>query len=117
MSETSQTPEVEEAEVLESQELAKIEPVQVPADSVNEEVTGDEAAAQLQYSEQAVISIVRLLLRHYGVRKSAAAIRDAVEMPHETFGPPQAVSALSALGFKSSFGSLKLSNLPKTSSR
>jgi len=111
MSETSQTPEVEEAEVLESQELAKIEPVQVPADSVNEEVTGDEAAAQLQYSEQAVISIVRLLLRHHGVRKSAAAIRDAVEMPHETFGPPQAVSALSALGFKSSFGSLKLSKL------
>ena len=111
MSETSQTPEVEEAEVLESQELAKIEPVQVPADSVNEEVTGDEAAAQLQYSEQAVISIVRLLLRHHGVRKSAAAIRDAVEMPHEVFGPPQAVSALSALGFKSSFGSLKLSKL------
>ena len=111
MSETSQTPEVEEAEVLESQELAKIEPVQVPADSVNEEVTGDEAAAQLQYSEQALISAVRLLLRHHGVRKSAAAIRDAVEMPHETFGPPQAVSALSALGFKSSFGSLKLSKL------
>jgi len=111
MSETSQTPEVEEAEVLESQELAKIEPVQVPADSVNEEVTGDEAAAQLQYNEQALISAVRLLLRHHGVRKSAAAIRDAVEMPHETFGPPQAVSALSALGFKSSFGSLKLSKL------
>jgi len=111
MSETSQTPEVEEAEVLESQELAKIEPVQVPADSVNEEVTGDEAAAQLQYSEQALISAVRLLLRHHGVRKSAAALRDAVEMPHETFGPPQAVSALSALGFKSSFGSLKLSKL------
>ena len=111
MSETSQTPEVEEAEVLESQELAKIEPVQVPADSVNEEVTGDEAAAQLQYSEQALISEVRLLLRHHGVRKSAAAIRDAVEMPHEVFGPPQAVSALSALGFKSSFGSLKLSKL------
>ena len=111
MSETSQTPEVEEAEVLESQELAKIEPVQVPADSVNEEVTGDEAAAQLQYSEQALISAVRLLLRHHGVRKSAAAIRDAVEMPHEVFGPPQAVSALSALGFKSSFGSLKLSKL------
>ena len=111
MSETSQTPEVEEAEVLESQELAKIEPVQVPADSVNEEVTGDEAAAQLQYNEQALISAVRLLLRHHGVRKSAAAIRDAVEMPHEVFGPPQAVSALSALGFKSSFGSLKLSKL------
>jgi ATP-binding cassette subfamily C protein LapB len=32
-------------------------------------------------------------------------------MPHDTFAPAQAVSALSTLGFKASFGSLKLSKL------
>ena len=32
-------------------------------------------------------------------------------MPHDTFAPAQAVSALSSLGFKSSFGSLKLEKL------
>ena len=53
----------------------------------------------------------RTFLRSYGVRKSAAAVREAVEMPHDTFAPAQAVSALSSLGFKSSFGSLKLEKL------
>ena len=111
MTETSQAPKVEDAEVLEQHELGKIEPHQVPADSVNEEVTADDAEARLQYNEKALISAVRLLLRHHSIRKSAAAIREAVEMPHKVFGPSQAVSALSALGFKSSFGNLKLSKL------
>ncbi|NBT88657.1 MAG: hypothetical protein EBT51_10200 [Flavobacteriaceae bacterium] len=65
----------------------------------------------MDYNDQSLISATRSLLRHNGVRKSAAAIRDAVEMPHEAFGPHQAVSALSSLGFKSSFGSLKINKL------
>lgn len=111
MSETSQTPQVEDAEVLESQPIGKIEPVKVPADSENDAVASVGEDDKSHYSEQSLIAAVRFLLRHHGVRKSAAAIRDAVEMPHEIFGPNQAVSALSSLGFKSSFGSLKLSKL------
>ena len=115
MSETSQTPKVEDAEVLESQPLGKIEPLQIPEDSVNEAARDDsaskDAGPEIQHNEQSLIAAVRFLLRHHSVRKSAAAVRDAVEMPHDVFGPHQAVSALSSLGFKSSFGNLKLSKL------
>ena len=54
---------------------------------------------------------IREFLRHHSVRKSAAAVRDAVEAPHESFTPTEAVSALSNLGFKASFGSLKFKQL------
>ena len=61
--------------------------------------------------EQSLLVAVRTLLREHGIRKSTAAIRDAVEIPHEKFAPQQAVSALSTLGFKSSFGSVTLKKL------
>ena len=61
--------------------------------------------------EKELIGAIRLLLRHYGIRKSGAAIRDAVEMPHDVFGPSQAVSALSQFGFKTSFGNIKITKL------
>lgn len=60
-------------------------------------------------NERSLLEAVRTLLREYGVRKSGAAISDAVEIPHDVFAPKQAVSALSALGFKASFGSLSVS--------
>lgn len=62
-------------------------------------------------SDQWMIETTRLLLREFGVRKSGAAVRDAVEMSSTKFGPREAVSALSNLGFKASFGSIKLKNL------
>ena len=61
--------------------------------------------------EKSLLSAVRTLLREHGIRKSGASIRDAVEIPHDKFAPQQAVSALSTLGFKSSFGSVKLKKL------
>lgn len=61
--------------------------------------------------EDSLLEASQLLLRQYGIRRSAAAIRDAVEMPHEVFSPVQAVSALSQFGFKASFGSIKISKL------
>ena len=61
-------------------------------------------------NERSLLATVRSLIKAYGVRKSAAAIRDAVEMPHETFGPKEAVSALSSLGFKASFGKMAIKN-------
>ena len=50
-------------------------------------------------------------MREFNIRKSAAAIRDAVEVQNNKFGPKEAVSALSNLGFKASFGSVKVSQL------
>ena len=62
--------------------------------------------------ERSILEATRLLLREFGIRKSGAAIRDAIEVPFTEIGPREAVSALSSLGFKSSFGSIKLKKLP-----
>ncbi len=61
--------------------------------------------------EKSLISATILLLREYGIRKSGAAVRDAVDISHQYFGPKEAVSALSSLGFKASFGRLNIANL------
>jgi len=96
------------------QELAKIEPVKV---EVNQDIVEDEIVREkdknikVETSEKSLILSVRALLREHGVRKSAAAIRDAVEMPHDVFAPKQAVSAISSLGFKASFGNLSLTSI------
>jgi len=58
-----------------------------------------------------MIEATRLLLREFGVRKSGAAVREAVEMSSTKLGPREAVSALSNLGFKASFGSINIKNL------
>ena len=52
------------------------------------------------------IETTQQLLREHGIRKSKAALRNAVEIPHENFLANQAVSALSSLGFKASFGNI-----------
>jgi len=97
-----------------SQPLAKIDPVKV---EVNQDVVDDaivqedDKSINAGISEKSLILSVRVLLKEHGVRKSAAAIRDAVEMPHDVFAPKQAVSAMSSLGFKASFGNLSLSSM------
>lgn len=90
------------------QPLAKIEPVKIPASEAAEDAEIIDAA---DVKEASLIEATRMLLRSHGVRKSAASVREAVEMPHDKFAPAQAVSALSTLGFKSSFGSLKIEKL------
>ncbi len=89
--------------------LAKIDPVKIPAGKAAEAVEDAETIDAAEVKEASLIEATRILLRSHGVRKSAASVREAVEMPHDTFAPAQAVSALSTLGFKASFGSLKLS--------
>ena len=90
--------------------IGKIQTVEKPAKkssndkSVNENVLAGEIS---------LLSAVRTFLKLHGIRKSGAAIRDAVEMPHENFLPKQAVSALSSLGFKSSFGSMSVGKITK----
>ena len=56
--------------------------------------------------EKSLIWATILLLREYGIRKSGAAVRDAVDISHQYVGPKEAVSSLSSLGFKASFGRL-----------
>lgn len=62
-------------------------------------------------SEKSIIEATRFLLREFGIRKSGAAVRDAIDIPHSEVGPRESVNALSNLGFKASFGSIKLKNL------
>lgn len=97
--------------------LAKIQPVKVEAVSEknkNESAGDNDTSAENRANknvENSLLEATQQLLRVHGIRKSGAAIRNAVEMPHESFMANQAVSALSALGFKSSFGNIKLKKL------
>ena len=100
-----------QTEAVEGQALAKIEPVKIAASDVADAEFAETETDGLEISEASLLDATRTFLRSHGVRKSAAAVREAVEMPHDTFAPAQAVSALSSLGFKSSFGSLKLEKL------
>ena len=92
------------------QPLSQITPGQVIADAedISDEFVYDKIALE---TEQSLLVATRVLLREYGIRKSGASVRDAVENPHDTFGPMEAVSALSSLGFKASFGELKASQI------
>ena len=98
-------------EAVEGQALAKIEPVKIATSEVQDAEVTETETRGMEINEAALLDATRTILRSHGVRKSAAAVREAVETPHDTFGPAQAVSALSSLGFKSSFGSLKLEQL------
>lgn len=62
-------------------------------------------------AETSLLNASRALLRENGIRKSAAAVRDAVQTPHKIFSAREAVGALSSLGLKASFGNLKLKNI------
>jgi ATP-binding cassette, subfamily C, bacterial LapB len=100
-----------QTEAVEGQALAKIESVKITAADVAGVAVPEPETRGLKVSEASLLDATRIFLRSHGIRKSAAAVREAVEMPHDTFAPAQAVSALSSLGFKSSFGSLKLEKL------
>ena len=97
-----------------NQLLGKIRPLKVEASTITEVPEIEEAELVSSKSssydnselEAALIDATVVLLREFGIRKSRAAVRDAVEMPHKIFGPSHAVSALSMLGFKASFGSM-----------
>jgi len=91
----------------EKRELGKISPDHIAADlSELDEDKSNEIA-----TEKSIIEAIRFFLRHYGIRKSGAAIRDSVETPHTYIGPKEAVSAISFMGFKASFGNIKINGL------
>jgi ATP-binding cassette subfamily C protein LapB len=69
--------------------------------------TGHDAAQ----AEASVIKAVATFLRINGDRKSPGVIKDAVEHPFEHFGHREATSALSQLGYRTSFGYMPLHEL------
>lgn len=89
-------------------EIGKISPATKVLEATDVEEVSQENTTS---SEKSVIEATRLLLKEFGVRKSGAAIRDAIGMQHSEVGPKEAVSALTNLGFKASFGSIKIKNL------
>ncbi len=93
--------------------LAKIEPVKIVENSSKVDATLSEHSLfeKAADREHSVIKAITLLLKNYGIRKSGAAVRDAIDISHQHVGPKEAVSALSNLGFKASFGRLNFKNL------
>lgn len=92
--------------------IGKIEPEKVSAaEGAVDKLAADKKMQSAMTNERSLLNATRLLLREHGVRKSAAAIRDAVQLPHATFTAKEATSALSNLGFKSSFGQISTANI------
>lgn len=85
--------------------LTKIDPEKSNQFEMNRE------SESLIRNEESLLSCTRMFLKEFGHRKSGAAVRDAVELPHSYFKAQQAVSALSSLGFKASFGSMRLEKI------
>ena len=99
-----------ESEKSNKEGIGKINPKKIDANSKKEKGSIEDIK-KLQELENTLILATRSFLRHHGIRKSAAAIRDAVDISHKTIGPKEVVSALSRMGFKASFGNLKINKL------
>jgi ATP-binding cassette subfamily C protein LapB len=97
----------------EKKALAQIEPIKTETNSSNVKSSDveDVSIEDRIKVEKSLIESTMLLLREHGIRKSAAAVRDAIDVSHQYVGPKEAVSALSSLGFKASFGRLSIDNL------
>ena len=88
--------------------LAKFDSIKVKQNNSNEKTPAVVTSAELEIY---LIQSTRLILREYGIRKSGAAVRDAIDTQHQSVGARDAVSALDTLGVKASFGRLNLKNL------
>ena len=104
-----------EQNTAESKSLGKIDIAKVPKEDISGVEKLDKLPKKfdtdLKTREKSLIEATRLLLREYGLRKSGAAVRDAVDTAHEIFSPAQTVNALTNFGFKSSFGGIKITKL------
>lgn len=104
--------EVTEAEIVpkksEKATLGKISTETIEASSNDASDAESEHKIEI---EKSILQTLRLFLREFGIRKSTAAIRDAVDISHKNIGPKEAVSALSNFGLKASFGNIKLKKL------
>lgn len=114
MSESVQKNEVERSTTQREEILGKLELSDTQENQKEEKSDAkfkSETLSKLEQREKLLVNATRQLLREHGIRKSGAAVRDAVEMPHEIYMPQHAVSALSTLGFKASFGNMRIGNI------
>ena len=91
--------------------LGKIDTATISEDRLTNAEEAVESYSTSNIDERLLLEATRLLLRQHSIRKSSAAVRDAVETPHEVFGPSQAVSALSKFGLKTTSGGMVLTTL------
>jgi ATP-binding cassette subfamily C protein LapB len=114
MSESVQENEVEKNANQREKILGNVELSDTQENQIEEkpnEKLKSETINKLEQREKLLVNATRQLLREHGIRKSGAAVRDAVEMPHDIYMPQHAVSALSTLGFKASFGHMRIGKI------
>ena len=111
------TEEAKDREPSNPKKIGKITPIRAEPDSATELTQEVDIATEVTNknpeSEKTLLSATQLFLKHHGIRKSSAAVRDAVEMPHEIFSPKEAINALSNFGFKTSFGNISIKKLTR----
>ena len=104
-------PKVAKADQTETQnELAQIDLAQAIEGGPFED-SNSSSQKSAEIIQSSLLAATRSVLRQHGIRKSVAAVREAVDTPHDKFTPVEAANALSNCGFKSSFGSLKYTQL------
>ena len=104
--------EITEAEIVpEKSEKATLGKISTETIAASSNDASDAASERKIEIEKSILQTLRLFLREFGIRKSTAAIRDAVDISHTYIGPKEAVSALSNFGLKASFGNIKLKKL------
>lgn len=117
MSDSEESSEATSRKEKTTTELSKIEPSKVQSDDVksfegkSEKDIQKGSRSNEEGHEKSLLIATRLFLQEFGIRKSRASIRNAVEMPHTSFQAQQAVSALSNIGFKASFGNLSIKRM------
>jgi len=114
MSDTTSKPTHKSHDTGSTDEIGQIKPVKVVTNEDSKLDTDKEFQQNViadNPDDVGLMKIIRAFLKSHGLRKSAAAIRNAVEMPHDRFTAKEAVSALSNLGFKASFGNISLKKL------
>ena len=86
MSKSEQKAHNEDTTVENKGVLGKLETIEKKDQSTeHEDIKAQEKKSDTQ--EKTLVEATRIFLREHGIRKSGAAVRDAVEMPHEKFMP------------------------------
>ena len=75
--------------------LTEIKPAKIGANASNVEssTTGEVQSDLRMEVEKSLIAAISLFLREFGIRKSCAAVRDAIDISHQYIGPKEAVSS------------------------
>jgi ABC-type bacteriocin/lantibiotic exporters, contain an N-terminal double-glycine peptidase domain len=88
-----------------SKQLAKIDPIKIPAKELKKE-------KKIQLDEEtSLLESLQIFLRHYGIERSQASIRDVADVSDGPFSYKDAVSALENMEFSANIGKLNIRKL------